>query len=366
MLEKPDLADAKIVECLGDEFGLKITQMAFLPLGADVNTAVYRAVTRDGTPYFVKLRRGDFDEIAAVVPKVLHDQGMKQIIAPLLTRSQQLWSMLGEFNVMLYPFIEGHGGFEVNLSDQNWVEFGRALRAIHTAVLPQSILEHIRREAYSNQWREIVRGFQSQVETTTFADSVAAEFASFLKSKQAEIRHLVIRAEQLASVLQGQSLPFILCHADIHVGNLLITANDRLYVVDWDTITLAPKERDLMFVGSGLGGDGHTAEEEETLFYEGYGQTEIDPVALAYYRYERIVQDISAYCEQILLTDEGGEDRQEGLSQLQSQFLPGGVVERAHASEKHLPPELRSTTIANFSAESYCAPTPARRRRLYP
>jgi hypothetical protein len=32
MLEKPDLADAKIVECLRDEFGLKITQMAFLPL----------------------------------------------------------------------------------------------------------------------------------------------------------------------------------------------------------------------------------------------------------------------------------------------------------------------------------------------
>jgi len=35
-------------------------------------------------------------------------------------------------------------------------------------------------------------------------------------------------------------------------------------------------------------------------------QTQIDSIALAYYRYERIIQDIAAYCEQILLTDSSG------------------------------------------------------------
>ncbi len=38
-----------------------------------------------------------------------------------------------------------------------------------------------------------------------------------------------------------------------------------------------------------------------------YGETDIDPVALAYYRYERIVQDIAAFGEQILLSEDGGE-----------------------------------------------------------
>lgn len=342
MLEKPDLADEKIIECLRHEFGLSVAQIAFLPLGADVNTAVYRAVTDDGTPYFVKLRRGEFDPITVEVPKRLHDQGIRQIIAPIVTRSQQLWARLDDFNLMLYPFIEGHSGFEVNLSDQNWIEFGRALKAIHTAALPPSILARIPRETYSDKWREIVRDFQAQVEKSTFADPVAAQLAALLKSKRNEIRHLVNRAEQLASVLQTQSREFILCHADIHVGNVLVAANDRLYVVDWDTLTLAPKERDLMFIGGGLGGGGHSADEEEALFYEGYGQTEIDPVALAYYRFERIVQDIAAYCEQILLAEEGGDDEREGLRQLQSQFLPGGVVEFAYKSEKRLPKELQS------------------------
>jgi spectinomycin phosphotransferase len=62
MLEKPDLKDEKIVACLQDEYGLLVVQVAFLPLGADRNTAVYRIVAGDETPYFCKLRSGVFDE----------------------------------------------------------------------------------------------------------------------------------------------------------------------------------------------------------------------------------------------------------------------------------------------------------------
>ena len=97
-----------------------------------------------------------------------------------------------------------------------------------------------------------------------------------------------------------------------------------------------------MFVGGGQFGHARSEQEEEKLFYQGYGQTQIDPIALAYYRYERIVQDIADYCQQILSTDEGGEDRETGLRQLISQFQPNHVVEIAFRSEKNLPQELKS------------------------
>ena len=129
MLEKPDLQDEKIIACLRDEYGLNVVQVAFLPLGADRNTAVYRVVTDEETPYFVKLRRGIFDETSVVVPKFLSDQGIRQIIAPIATRTQQLWTSLEVFNVILYPFIEGHNGFEVDLSDHHWVDFGERSKA---------------------------------------------------------------------------------------------------------------------------------------------------------------------------------------------------------------------------------------------
>lgn len=342
MLEKPDLPDEKIIDCLRDSYGLNSIQVDFLPLGADMYTAVYRIVTADATPYFLKLRSGVFDEASVIVPSLLHQGGMTQVIAPIATRSGQLWGQMDDFAVILYPFVDGQDAYNVALTDQHWIEFGQAFKQLHTAVLPPSVTSRIQREGYSGKWREMVKNFQSQVETTTFSDPVATEAATLLKTQRSVVNHLVRRAGQLAALLQTDSPDFVLCHADIHAGNFLITADGRLYIVDWDTLLLAPKERDLMFVGGGQYGNRRTAQEEETLFYQGYGQTDINRVALAYYRYERIVQDIAAYSEQILLTDAGSADRAQGLRYLSSNFQPNQVIDLACQSEKHLPPELQS------------------------
>ncbi len=315
---------------------MPVVQVAFLPLGADRNTAVYRATAEDETPYFVKLRRGVFDETAVTLPKFLSDQGIGQIIAPLATQTGKLWASLDAFKLILYPFVEGHNGFEVDLSDRHWGDLGTALKRIHTAVVPPALTRRIQPETYSPQWREIVKGFLVRVEAEAFDDPVAVELAVFLKARCDEILDLVGRAERLALALRARSPEFVLCHSDIHAGNILMDANDNFYIVDWDNPILAPKERDLMFIGGGQGFAGHTAQEEETLFYRGYGQTQIDSIALAYYRYERIIQDIAAFCEQIFLTNEGGEDREQSLQYLKSNFLPNSTIEIAYQSDKTL------------------------------
>ena len=83
-------------------------------------------------------------------------------------------------------------------------------------------------------------------------------------------------------------------------------------------------------------GAGHTPQEEESLFYQAYGETQVDPVALTYYRYERIIQDIAEYCEQISSTNEGGADRERSFRYLTSNFRPGGVLETAYKSDMAL------------------------------
>ena len=65
MLEKPDIPDELIISCLQEEYGLLIVRLEFLPLGADLGTAVYRVLTDDGASYFLKLRRG-FEEITGI------------------------------------------------------------------------------------------------------------------------------------------------------------------------------------------------------------------------------------------------------------------------------------------------------------
>ena len=333
MLERPDLPHEKIIACLQADYGLQITRVTFLPLGADQNTVVYRIIAADGSPYFLKLRRGVFDETSVTLPKFLYDQGVRHIIAPLTTQAGQLWANLDDYTVIVYPFVEGRDGYDVDLSDRHWIEFGAALKRIHTANVPSSITSRIPRESYSAQWRDLVRLFLARIEEETFEDPVATQTAEFLQSKRDEILALVERTERLAEKLQAQPLDGVVCHSDLHAGNIFIDGDSALYIVDWDNPIIAPKERDLMFAGGGQFGQARTAREEEALFYRGYGPTPIDPVALAYYRYERIVEDIAVECHLIFSTA-GDEDRERELRFLISNFQPDGVLAIAYRADK--------------------------------
>ncbi len=344
MLEKPFLPDERILDLLCEAYGLRAAGVAFLPLGADVHTAVYRVDAADGQAYFLKLRGGDFDENPVRITAWLHERGVRQVVPVLRTLGGELWARFESYTCTLAPFIAGRDGFEQPLSEAQWLEFGAALRVVHNFVLPDDLRAALPREDWSPRWREAVRGWQAQAESAAFADPLAARMAAFLRAHRAEVDYLLARAEELAAGLRAGRLDCVLCHADIHAGNLLLAEKGGLYIVDWDTALLAPVERDLMFVGAGIGGTWNTAR-EAALFYRGYGQVEIDPSALAYYRYERILEDIAAFCAQILPTEGPGEDRERGFGYFASNFAPSGEIETARRAERG----TKQTLIPAFS-----------------
>ena len=334
MLEKPNLDDSKIVACLRENYRLHPAEVSFLPLGVDQDTAVYQAISDDGTPHFVKLRGGEFNEMTVILPGLLSDRGIPHIIAPLPTTAGHSWCSLEEYKLVLFPFVEGRDGYETRVLDHHWRDLGATLKAIHTCALPPEIARRVRQETYSPEARLAARMMLDLAESEAYADPVAMETAAFLRAKRDQILDLIERAERFALPLQARPRARVLCHSDLHAGNFLLGADASFYLVDWDEIIMAPKERDLMFVGGGVGGDWFPPSEEERLFYGGYGPTQIDALALAYYRYDRVVQDIAAFCEQILLTDEGGEDRAQALQYLESNFVPDGVLDIAYRSDR--------------------------------
>lgn len=325
MLEKPDISDKLIIARLQEEYHLRVAELTFLPLGADQGSAVYRVVSEDGTDYFLKLRKG-FDEITVTIPLFLKSQGIQEIISPFETKSKQGWANFGEYKMILYPFIDGKNGFEMELTDDHKRRLGSALKAIHSTQVSPELKRLIPKEAFSPQWRERIRSLQAQVEELSFQDPNAAKLALFMKSKRNEITQLVERAESLASELQSKLLELVLCHTDIHGANILITENNDFYIVDWDAPLLAPKERDLMFIGGGIDYIWKSGR-DEAVFYDGYGKTNIDFAMLAYYRYERVIEDLVAYGEQLLWTDEGGADRPEAYERFTGNFEPGQTIE---------------------------------------
>lgn len=331
MLEKPDISDERIHSRLQEEYGLRGRSLQFRPSG-DLHTAVYHVLREDGTKYFLKLIKS-FDEIIVEVPLFLKSRGIAAVIAPYETKSKRHWADLGEYKMVLYPFLEGKDGFEIELSDSDKHNLGITLKAIHSTPVSANLERLIPQEGFSPRYRDSVKSFQARAEQISSQDTIAAKLARFINSRGREIDHLVARTEELAVKLQSATPDFVLCHSDVHGRNILIGEDGKLYLVDWDNPILAPKERDLMFVGGGIDPIWKSKRDEE-LFYAGYGKTRINLSALAYYRYERVIEDLAAYGEQVLWSDRSVTDRERFYRYFVSNLEPGNRIKIAEKTDK--------------------------------
>lgn len=336
MIKKHLLPGSHIIGCLKNDYGIQVATLTFLPLGADINASIYKAQAIDQTSYFVKLKRGHQHDISITVVELLHKEGIQQIIPPIKTIHGRPTQTIEDCTLILYPFIEGKDGFSRGLTGHQWHELGQALRQIHEIDVPTSIKGQIRKEAYSPKWREVVRSLYCHIEAKPI-DELAANLSKFMKKHLLAIRRLVDRAELLCQKIESKTPKFVLCHSDIHAGNVLLGGNDTIYIVDWDDPIMAPKERDLMFVGGGVGNVWNKPHEEQ-LFYAGYGKTEVNEIILAYYRHERIVEDIAIYSQEILLTTARGKERLEMYNYFIAMFEPNGVVDIAFKTDEGLSP----------------------------
>ena len=335
MIEKHSFSSKQIVDCLCSDYGIAVATLTRLPLGADMNASVYKAETHGGLSYFVKIKLGDHDDISLIILAWLQASGIQQIIPPTKTIHGELTRRIDAFTLIVYPFIEGQNGFCYNLTNDQWVTLGKVLRQVHEFNVPASIKERIRKETYSSKWRKAVRSLYDHADTISTGDETAFKLKTFMREHRTVINRLVDRAEFLSQNIQKQAPEFVLCHSDIHGGNVLIDEKDAIYIVDWDEPIMAPKERDLMFIGGGVANVWNNPHEEE-FFYRGYGKTNINKVVLAYYRHERIVEDIAVYGQTILLTADGGENRIEMYQQFMDMFEPRGVVDIAFKTDEDL------------------------------
>jgi spectinomycin phosphotransferase len=338
MLEKPNISDELIFANLQAEYEVYGRQLDFHPSG-DSNSAVYHVITERGTKCFLKLKQ-QFDEISVEVPLFLKSRGIAAVLSPYQTKSKRYRVDCGEYKMILYPFIEGKNGFEVELSPYHKHSLGATLKSIHSTPVPPRLESLLPREGFAPRYRERVRSFQARAEQISCRDALAARLASFIKTRSREISHLIKRTEELAAKLRSEPPELVLCHSDVHGRNILIGEAGELYIVDWDEPILAPKERDLMFIGGGIDRI-WKSEQDEHIFYEGYGETNINLSALAYYRYERIIEDLAAYGEQLLASDGSTTDRERLYQYFTGNFESSTRMEIAKKTDELLAPTSR-------------------------
>ena len=323
------IQEQQLIELLKIHYGIDIHTTQLIQGGADMNALGYKADSESNS-YFIKIKYGDHDEINLSIIRLLHETGIKEIVFPIPTLETKLLQKLDHFKIIVYPFIHASNGFTQNLTEKQWIQLGKVLRQIHETPVPASIQHHLRKEMYSTKWREIVRSFYNKIEFERSDDKITSDFKSFFNQNIDSIQQLVDSSEKLSKKIQPNVGRYVLCHSDIHAGNVLVVNAELIYIIDWDEPMLAPKERDLMFIGGGVGNVWNKPH-EINYFYEGYGQTNIDNTILSYYRHERIIEDIAIYGQDLLSREQNDQFRLESLKHFKSMFEPNDVVEIAFA-----------------------------------
>jgi len=332
MREPPRIAEEPLRACLQDQYDLSLVTLVFLPLGHDYNAGVYRAVSERGTAYLLKVTSRPLYEPRCLVPRYLHDQGIASVVAPIRSSSGALWTVLSEWTVIVYPWISGESSL-TGMTDEQWKQVGTIFQRIHQVMLPSRGFESLRKETFDpRQYTRWVRAFETQHAHTEGGDAVERALRSSWVAHQSTIHTVLTSLETLAGVLQSRTFPCVICHGDLHARNLIRDRAGQVFVIDWDEVMLAPKERDFLFVR-------HPHAE---AFFQGYGQAEIDWVALTYFLWERVVQDLIECTHNVCFKEDWGEESRVEAVQLLDVILAEdrGHIAAAYQASAHLAADL--------------------------
>jgi len=299
-------------------FGINSKIIESLPLGNDPSASIYRIVDHLNQRYFLKLNKNDVTKQGIQVPFYLYSKGIDAVIPPIVNKKGGLWFSENGFTWVLYPFVQSCNGYEVEFSSFQWRSFGESLSKIHAVSLSEDLFQSLPKESFKSISCERVKEYDFKMKNTSCNDTESAKLVDFWKEKRNEIQQLIQNTDQIGRKVRTKTETFdlVLCHADLHPGNTVIDEEGNLIIVDWDSPILAPKERDLMFIGGG-----HRFKKPDiNAFYNAYGKLEPYFELISYYRNERILADIAVTADEIFGNKGTKEEREILLYLLMRQF----------------------------------------------
>jgi aminoglycoside phosphotransferase (APT) family kinase protein len=110
---------------------------------------------------------------------------------------------------------------------------------------------------------------------------------------------------------QATNAPLVLCHGDPTIGNVILSdADGKLYLIDWDGVILAPKERDLAHFGG----------KERDYVLRGYsevaGTTTLNETILEFYSHQWNIGEIADFGGRILFETPSDEQNAHDVAEV--------------------------------------------------
>ena len=255
----PGLAGGDLAERIEQAWGVAVVSLDYRPVGFGSHHWV--AKDEVGVRHFVTVdelgsesRAGDEVSVlglhlrrALAAATDLGVLGCRFVVAPMSTKAGDPLISFNGYAVALFPFVEGQSfSFEESFGPADQERVLELVVALHS--VPLAAIQPPATDAF------VVRGLD-QLGRSTGADARsigphAAVVSRLLIDHEAEIRRLMARYQALVARYRSDPGPLVVTHGEIHPGNVMATSEGWM-IVDWDTILVAPPERDLWRLAQG-------------------------------------------------------------------------------------------------------------------
>lgn len=232
----------------------------------------------------------------------LYTKGLlPQIPCPVKTADGRFYIRSSHLAIV-FRFMEGEEvGFGV-LPDDVLAELATLVGRLHrsTGQLdledPLSDDYRITFERMLPEWLDALHGIKS-------VRPAVKGFKELLLPRRAELMGYLERLKELQAKMRAEARSLVVCHTDLHGGNLLRDPGGRLHILDWENAMLAPREHDLFSFAPDT--------RFENIFWPRYvkeaGSVRLDTGALRFYAYRRLLEDISEWLQQLLYNPQSAE-----------------------------------------------------------
>jgi spectinomycin phosphotransferase len=312
---------------LADAWGFDVSTAQYAPVGAGSYHWVVDDVegTRgfvtvddlDRKPWLGDTRETAFDGLRRAFDTAfaLRERGLDFVVAPIPTSTGETVCRFGSrHGVALFPFLDGeagrHGRYETADERAGVVTM---LAELHNAT--PAVGSVARRIEVDLPGRRHLEAALQDVNETWQGGPYSEQARRVLAAHASDVAALLALADSLAVDIARRSTNWVVTHGEPHARNVMRTAG-RQMLVDWDTVALAPPERDLWMLVSG-------ARDEATIYAEATGH-QVDPVAVTFFRLTWDLKDIVEYLNVLRAPHEDTEDTKWTYEGLANTVASGG------------------------------------------
>ena len=201
----------------------------------------------DNKGWFGGTREGAFEGLVAAfdTAAALREHGLEFVVAPHRTGDGlSLVRVSPRYTLSVFPFVDGAAGRFGEYTAAERAALGPMLAALHSAPVAA------RRLDLALPLRGALEQALAETERPWESGPLAERARALLTRNASVVEELLARYDRLGAAIPDDG--WIVTHGEPHAGNLI----DARFLVDWDTVALAPPERDLWMLG-GDASDAH-------------------------------------------------------------------------------------------------------------